>query len=105
MPDNHREPKEYFVNRLSEQVAEMEEEISDLEVRLEDSDWDPKLDYEKQIDEMKIALREARERLAELESAGRKGWPALYKETEASLGELMTRIQTLREVMGRILLE
>ncbi len=105
MANDHREPKEYFVNRLSEQVGEMEEEISDLEVRLEDSDWDPKLDYEKQIDEMKIALRDARERLSELESAGRKGWPTMYKETEASLGDLMTRIQTLRDVMDRILLE
>ncbi len=105
MPKDSQEPKEYFVNRLSEQVGEMEEEISDLEVRLEDSDWDPKIDYEKQIDEMKIALREARERLSELESAGRKGWPTMYKEAEASLGDLMTRIQTLREVMDRILLE
>jgi hypothetical protein len=105
MPNDSKEPKEYFVNRLSEQVGEMEEEISDLEVRLEDSDWDPKIDYEKQIDEMKIALREARERLSELGSAGRKGWPTMYKEAEASLGDLMTRIQTLRDVMDRILLE
>jgi hypothetical protein len=29
----------------------------------------------------------------------------MYKEAEASLGDLMTRIQTLRDVMDRILLE
>jgi chromosome segregation ATPase len=105
MPDDRKEPKEYFVNRLSEQVSEMEEEISELEVRLEDSGWEPELDYEKQIDEMKIALREARERLSELESSGWKGWPTMYKETDASLGDLLTRIQTLREVMDRFLPE
>jgi chromosome segregation ATPase len=105
MPDDSKEPKEYFVNRLSEQVGEMEEEISELEVRLEDSGWDPKLDYEKEIDEVKIALRDARERLSELESSGRKGWPTMYKETDASLGDLLTRIQTLREVMDRFLPE
>ncbi len=105
MPDNHQEPKEYFVNRLSEQVGEMEDEVNELETRIEDSDWDPKLDYEKQIDEVKIALRDARERLSDLGSAGRKGWPTMYKETEASLGELMTRLQTLREIMDRITLE
>jgi hypothetical protein len=105
MPDNHQEPKAYFVNRLSEQIGELEDEVGDLETRLEDSDWDPKLDYEKQIDEVKIALRDARERLSELESAGRKGWSAMYKETEASLGELMTRVQTIREVMDKFFLE
>lgn len=105
MASDHQEPKEYFVRRLSEQVGEMEEEIGDLEVRLEDSDWDPKIDYEKQIDELKIALRDARGRLSELESSGRKGWSTMYQQTEASLGELMTRIQTLRQVMDRILLE
>jgi hypothetical protein len=105
MPDDHQEPKEYFINGLSEQIGELEEEVNDLDVRLEDSDWDPKLDYEKQIDEIKIALRDARERLSELESSGRKGWSALYKENEASLGEIMTRIQTVRAIMDKILLE
>ena len=55
MPDDSKEPKEYFINRLREQADEMEEEANNLEVRLDESDWDPKLDYEKQIDEMKIA--------------------------------------------------
>jgi len=105
MPDDSKEPKEYFINRLREQADEMEEEANDLEVRLDESDWDPKLDYEKQIDEMKIALRAARERLSELESSGRKGWPAMYKEIESDLGDLLSRIQQFREVMDRYLIE
>ena len=105
MSEDHREPKEYFVGRLSEQVGELEEEVNELEVRLDESDWDPKLDYEKQIDELKIALRDAREKLTELESAGRKGWSALYKESEAGLGELMTRIQAFRTAIDGFLID
>jgi hypothetical protein len=105
MPDDHQEPKEYFINRLSEQLGEMEEEVNDLDVRLDESEWDPKMDYEKQVDELKIAVQEARERLSELTAAGRQGWPTKYKETEASLGDLMSRIQTVRSIIDRILLE
>jgi chromosome segregation ATPase len=105
MPDDSKEPKEYFINRLREQADEMEEEANNLEVRLDESDWDPKLDYEKQIDEMKIALRDARQRLSELESAGRQGWATMYKEIEADLGDLLTRIQAFREVMDRFLID
>jgi uncharacterized protein YPO0396 len=105
MPDDSQEPREYFINRLREQADEMEEETNDLEVRLDESDWDPKLDYEKQIDEMKIALRDTRERLSELESAGRKGWTTMYKEIEADLGDLLNRIQAFREVMDRFLIQ
>lgn len=101
MADEHQEPKEYFINRLSEQTNEMEEEVNELEVRLDESDWDPKLDYEKQIDEIKIALHDAREKLSELESAGRTGWSALYKEAEAGLGDILTRIQAVRAVFDR----
>jgi hypothetical protein len=105
MADDHQEPREYFINRLSAQLGEMEEEVNDLDVRLDESDWDPKLDYEKQVDELKIAVQDARERLSELMSAGRKGWPTMYKETETSLGDLMTRIQAVRSIIDRILLE
>ena len=105
MPDDHKEPKEYFISKLREQIDEMEEEVNELDVKLEDSQWDPKLDYEKQIDELKIALRVARENLSELESAGRKGWSVLYKEAEAGLGDLMTRIQTVSSIIESILPE
>src|SRR5512135_413083 len=105
MPDDSKEPKEYFINRLREQADEMEEEANGLELRLDESDWDPKLDYEKQIDEMKISIRDARERLSELESSGSKGWSAMYKEIEASLGNVLTRIQTFRDIMDRYLIE
>lgn len=105
MSNDHQEPREYFISRLAEQVGELEEEVNELEVRLEDADWDPKLDYDKQIDELKLGLRDARESLNELESAGRKGWSALYKEVEAGLGALMTRIQDFRTALDGFLID
>jgi predicted nucleic acid-binding Zn-ribbon protein len=105
MSGDHKEPKEYFLNKLEEQAKELEEEILELEVKLDESDWDPKIDYEKQIDALKIELGEVKERMEELNSVDESAWRELHKEVERDLALLADKVRLASDTLDDILLE
>jgi predicted nucleic acid-binding Zn-ribbon protein len=105
MSSDRKEPKEYSLNKLEEQAKELEEEILELEVKLDESDWDPKIDYERQIDALKIELSELKERMEELNSVDEAGWKELPKEVESDLAHLADNVKLASDTLDEILLE
>ncbi len=99
------EPREELIGRMEEELRELESEIEVQETRLEDSDWDPKTDYEKPIDELKIELRDIREKLGEAGSAGASEWKKVYEEAEEELVRLGDRLKTLIADLDNLILE
>jgi DNA repair exonuclease SbcCD ATPase subunit len=105
MRKNRSEPREELISRMEEELREVESEIEVQETRLEDSDWDPKTDYEKPIDELKIELREIREKLGEVGSAGPSQWKKVYEEAEEDLARMGDRLKTLIADLDNLILE
>jgi predicted nucleic acid-binding Zn-ribbon protein len=105
MSSDRKEPKEYSLNKLEEQAKELEEEILEFEVKLDESDWDPKIDYERQIDALKIELSELKERMEELNSVDEAGWKELPKEVESDLARLADNVKLASDTLDEILLE
>ncbi len=88
MRKDRSEPREELIGRMEEELRELESEIEVQEMRIEDADWDPKTDYDKPIDELKIEVRDLREKLGEVGSAGSAQWKKLYEEAEEELRKL-----------------
>ncbi len=105
MRKNRSGPREELIGRMEEELRELESEIEVQETRLEDSDWDPKTDYEKPIDQLKIELRDIREKLGEVGSAGPSQWKKLYEEAEEELVRLGDRLKTLIADLDNLILE
>lgn len=105
MRKDRSEAREELISRMEEELKELESEIEVQETRLEDSDWDPKTDYEKPIDELKIGLRDIREKLGEVGSAGSAHWKKLYEEAEEDLVRLGDRLKTLIADLDNLILE
>ncbi len=105
MPKNEQEPREEIVARMEEELREIEEELAVQETRLEDADWDPKTDYEKPIDEIRLEIRDLRERFGEIESAGPSRWQEIYDETQEALARIGDRLRTLVADIDNLILE
>ncbi len=105
MPKIERETREELIARMEEELKELEEELAVQETRLEDADWEPKTDYEKPIDEIRLGIRDLRERFGEIESAGPSRWEEVYDEAQETLARLGDRLKTFVADIDNLILE
>jgi len=105
MRKNRSESREEVISWMEEELKELESEIEVQEMRIEDADWDPKTDYDKPIDELKIEVRDLREKLGEVGSAGSAQWKKLYEEVEEDLVRLGDRLKTLIADLDNLILD
>lgn len=99
------EPREYSVIRYKEQVKELEEEMNDLEYKLEDEEWEPKIDLKRQIDSLRIHLEEAKGKIDQLESSTKASWPQIKNEIDQDLKGIGTFLKRTASTLEKILLE
>jgi hypothetical protein len=105
MTKKYTNPREYYVERLRGQVKEMAEKVSNLEFKIEESDWEPEMDYHKQIDELRIGLDRVRNKIEELEAASDSAWMKVLETAEDQLAELEASLEKATSVLSKILLE
>jgi hypothetical protein len=88
-----------------EQIGEFEEKLDELESGLETSGWNDLADYRGQLEDLRLRLRTARAKSAELEAAPDREWPELRKEMEEVLLDLADSVRELSLLAGQVLQE
>lgn len=101
----HKDPKEYFMDKLEEEIREVEEQLDELETRLEDAGWEPELDYEKQIDNIRLRLEDLKKEADRFESTGGTTWGMFQRSSQNTLSEISRDTQELISRMDSILVE
>jgi len=86
----HKEPKEYFLGNVDDQIFELEAELDDLETRMEDEGWEPDIDYRKQIDSLRLRLKSLKENVDDYEMSSRNILKGLWMESRKKPKELST---------------
>lgn len=101
----HKEPREYFIDKLEEDTKEIEEQLDELEARLEDAGWEPELDYEKQIENIRFRIKEFKKELDRFEVNGKSTWGAFKKYYGNTLSGISKDIQEFTAQLNNILIE
>lgn len=97
--------REDFADTAMEQIGEFEEKLDELESGLETSGWNDLADYRGQLEDLRLRLRTARAKSAELEAAPDREWPELRKEMEEVLLDLADSVRELSLLAGQVLQE
>jgi DNA repair exonuclease SbcCD ATPase subunit len=101
----HKDPREYFMDKLEEDTKEIEEQLDELETKLEDAGWEPELDYENQIENLRVRLKEFKEEVDRFEVSGESTWGAFKKFKGKTLSEISKDAQDLINQLSDIFLE
>jgi len=101
----HKDPKEYFVDKIEEDIREIEEQMDELKTRLEDSGWEPSMDYETQIENVRLRLKELKKEIDRFEVSGGSTWNAFKRNCEDTLSAISRDAQEVAARMDKILLE
>ena len=101
----HKEPKEYFLDKLEEQIFEMEAQLDDLEIRMEDAGWDPDIDNRIQIDGLRLRLRSLVEDVDGYEAASDTTWDKFKENCGRTLDEAAKEAKKIIDDMDKVLLE
>jgi ElaB/YqjD/DUF883 family membrane-anchored ribosome-binding protein len=100
-----KEPKEYFVDKVEDIISEIEEQLDELETKLEDSGWEPEMDLENQIDSFRVRLEEVRKEVESYEVTSGSAWRIFKRSSQNMLSEISREVQELAARMDQVLLE
>lgn len=101
----HKDPREYFVDKIEEDIREIEEQMDELEDKLEDSGWEPTIDYETQIENIRLRLKELKKEIDRFEVSGTSTWSAFKRNCEDTLSSVAEDAQEITSRMEKMLLE
>lgn len=101
----HKDPREYFIDKLEEDTNEIEEQLDELETKLEDVGWEPELDYENQIENLRIRIKEFKEEVERFEVTGESTWRKFKKFYGKTLSEISKDAQEFTNRLSDILPE
>jgi chromosome segregation ATPase len=101
----HKDPKEYFMDKLQENIREVEEQLDELETKVEDAGWEPEMDYDRLIESIRLRLEELKKEAERFEAARGSTWSEFKKSCENTLSEITKEAQVLTAQMDKILLE
>lgn len=101
----HKDPKEYFIDKLEENIREVEEQLDELETKVEDAGWEPELDYDRQIEALRLRLEDLKKEAERFEAASGSTWGEFKGCCENTLSEIAKDAQELSDRMDAILPE
>lgn len=99
------EPREVLEIRLAEQVQEMGAEIGILRTQVDESDWEPDMDYRRSVDELELRYRDLQGRILGLKTTSDAAWWDVHAEIEDELYELGNALKRTQDLLADILLE
>ena len=100
-----KDSKEYFIEQLEEDVNEIEEQLDELETKLEDAGWEPELDYENQIENLRVRIKQFKEEVNRFEVAGESTWGEFKDNYGKTLSAISKDAQDLTFRLSEILPE
>ncbi len=101
----HKDPKEYFMDKLEENIREVEQQLDELETKVEDAGWEPEIDYDNQIENIRLRFEEFKREAERYEAASCSTWSEFKRKCENTLSQITKDTQELTAQMDEILLE
>jgi len=101
----HKDPREFFIDRVEEDTNEIEEQLDELETKLDDAGWEPELDYENQIENLRVRIKEFKEEVERFEVSGESTWGKFKKYYGKTLSGISKDAQELANRLSDILPE
>ncbi len=101
----HKDPKEYFMDKLEEDIREIEEQLDVLETKLEDAGWEPEMDFRNQIDSLRLRLENLMKEVDRFEVSSESKWSVFKKSCENTLSKISKDTQEITSRMNNFLLE
>lgn len=98
-------PREYFESKFEEQLSEYAAQIEVLKNEMEDTEWEPKLDFEKRIEELLVQWREVKQELEALKTASRTAWRAQSDELARTMRRFASLLECASSDLHKALLE
>ena len=93
------------MDNIEEDIREIEEQMDELETKLEDSGWEPALDYETQIENVRLRLKELKKEIDRFEVPGGSTWDAFKKNCEDTLSSVSRDALEVTSRLDKMLLE
>ncbi|MFP4082152.1 MAG: hypothetical protein ACLFVG_05245 [Candidatus Aminicenantes bacterium] len=100
-----KDPRTQYVDKVKVQVGEIEAAINNLEFKLDEADWEPMIDYKKQVDELRLRLEDIKQKVRELEVKSEATLPEFKQEIEDSLQGLGDHLRRVSSNLDKITLE
>jgi uncharacterized coiled-coil DUF342 family protein len=89
-----------YRQKLEAQLDEWRAEIDKLQAKAVEAGADARIEYEKQVEELREQQKEAQERLEELNDAGEEAWDDLKDGVEKAWDNLGNAVQKAVERFG-----
>ncbi len=96
---------EYYLRKLKDQFREWEEELNQLEMELDDTDWESKIDYKKKISDMRILLDEERKKIRKLAAAEGRERSTMLDDIEKDITRIGGSLQQAETRLNNIMID
>ncbi len=101
----NKNKEELFLRKLQSQIKEWEEQLNEIEIKLDDADWESKIDYKKQISDMRIFLDEERKKMHKLGAAGGKERVKMLDEIEKDITRIGGSLQKAEKRLNDFMID
>ncbi|MDZ7700370.1 MAG: hypothetical protein U5R49_26725 [Deltaproteobacteria bacterium] len=82
------ETRDAYVQKLKAKMDEWNAEIDKLEAKADQADAESKIEYEKQLEDLRAKRKDVEDKMAELQQAGDGAWEDLKAGIESSWDSL-----------------
>lgn len=101
----NKNKQELYLRKLHSQIKEWEEQLNQIEMELDDTDWESKIDYKKQISDMRIFLDEEKKKVHKLGAAGGKERVKILDEIEKDITRIGSSLQKAETRLNDIMID
>lgn len=88
------EKKDAYVQKLKAKMDEWNAEIDKLEAKVDQADAEAKIEYEKQLEDLRAKRKDAEDKMAELQQAGEGAWEDLKAGIESAWDSLGSALKS-----------
>ena len=93
--------KDAYVKKLKATIDEWNVEIDRLAAKVEQADPDRKIEYHKQLEDLRVKIKDLEDRIAPMQQASEGAWEDLKQGIENSWEILKTSISTAKSEFER----
>jgi len=90
-----KEPREYFEDKFDAQLQAFEEDLGELEFRVENMGWESGMENRREIMELRLRLDSLRKKVQELKAANDCSWQLRKEDMEMALAEFDSSLKSL----------
>src|SRR6056297_2046857 len=97
---DEKDEKDAYRQKLEARLDQWRAEIDKLQAKAAEAGADARVEYEKQVDELREKQDEAREKLKELDNASDDAWQDIKEGVEKAWESLGDAVKSARERFG-----